>query len=123
MLNKLKITLLLAISLTLILITSPAQASHCMGLTEALNKFSGANPGSDIIADYESMDALTYLGFMNNLPNGTPFITGDAILVGNHPAYEHVIVLVFHEGCYAGFRRVPTPVHYQWDEMIKGPEA
>jgi hypothetical protein len=115
----------LLVSLLILLGTTTfAYAGHCSSVTDELNELMGNYPGSKAVADYEGMDALVYIGFVNASsgvkgPPGT--LVGDEVLIVMNPSYPEALVIVFHEGCFAGAKSVPRSIHDNWNEMITGP--
>jgi len=86
-----------AILAVLLSIAAPARGTDCVSTTDALNRITSTNPGSQVIAFYESLDAQMYIRMLNSSPWGPPFIVGTTVIVMTAPSYNSVMVLVFHE--------------------------
>jgi len=122
--------LAVAITAALLLIAAPARATDCVDTTEALNRITSTNPGSQVIAFYEDLDAQVYIKMLNASPWGPPFVAGNTVIIMASESYTSVLVLVFHEHadrvCAAVGQTLGVAItaeaHAQWHSVITGSE-
>ena len=115
--------ILLFFVIVFMIFSTPVKATHCNDITSSLNAVVAKAAGTTVVAIYIDLDALMYLGFLNNLFLNDPFLIGEEVIVMSNEKYPNVVALVFHDGCFAGSGGILRLIHFNWNEMIVGVEA